>query len=384
MIVNALYRSGENKAANKLLAQLWEAAPNRYSCDTTGLRTELEPTRQAAAFILSRCENSARLNANPDARIELLVMAGLTAEALRLAADVPEPRSLRQLVEQLNVEFVRKSPADLGKQVDSLLASASTDRSDVLYQRCGLKSGSVSRLGAPVNLPMTHDDFFGLDEISRRYEALSDKQRASQFDEKRSRFLKACIENIALDDGSFDWAETLLKISRSDAEARIVYEPVLALARSLEEAKQRRAYWTSIEAPKMNRDTRRTLMFKLEQLALQNDPPDIDSLMGLARKAMQADPELAPRFQKSVVGVLSTTTDVMTRSDNRGTLAIYTGQSGMARDARLAADGATDPVDRLRGYLGALNAAILHTKRAGKADVGAGDFHQIISCEAKC
>ncbi|WP_426532711.1 hypothetical protein [Bradyrhizobium sp. McL0615] len=388
MIVNALYRSGQAKAGNKLLTQLWDVAPDQYSCDSeTGLRRELEPTREAAAFILDRCENAGKLNANPNARIELLVMAERREDALRLAAQVPQPRSLNQLVEQLNVEFLRKSPSELNKQVIGLLSSASTDRSDVLYQHCGLKSRNASRLGAPVNLPMTHADFFDLHEISRRYEALSDNGRASQFDEVRSRFLKVCSENIALDYDNLDWAENLLKHSRSDAEARMLYEPALALARSLEEARQPRlavdTYAMIIEAHTMNRDTRRAVMFKLEQVALQSEPPDINSLMNVARKAMMFDQELGPRFQKSVVGILSTLTDVTTRSDNRGTLAIYTGQSGMARDARLAAEGATEPIDRLRGYLGALDAAIMRTKGAGKAQAGAGDFNRII-CEAEC
>jgi hypothetical protein len=385
-LVEALYRSGQTEAGNKLLTQIWDTAPDQYSCDrNNGLGTR--PTRELAAFILGRCENAGKLNTDLVARIELLVLAERAEEALRLAKQVPEPSSLQQLVEQINVEFLRKSPVELNKQVVGLLSSASIDRPDVLYQRCGLKPRSAAKLGASVDLPMTHGDFFDLNAISRRYEALSNNERAAQFDEIRLRFLKACVENIALDADSLDWAENLLKTSRSDAEARIVYEPVLALARSFEEAKQLPlvfgAYVRIIEAHTMDRETRRAAMFKLEQLALQSDPPDIDTLMDVARKAHVFDTGLGPQFQKSVVGVLSTTTDVARRSENRGTLAIYTGQSGMARDARLAAEGATDPIDRLRGYLGALNAAILHRRGAGKSDVDDGNFSVII-CEAEC
>jgi hypothetical protein len=384
---NALYRLKRIETANSILAHLWKIAPDQYSCDGNIGAVDGAELQDAASFVLDQCGQSAKWTSRPWDRIRLMQLAGRNEDAKKAAALVPASTTLKQLAEQIKVELFRNEAWYLNEQISKYLATSSIARADMLYKRCGLESAPMSQLASPVIVPIGYDDFFSLGDIVQAYERSPKAPNTSLLIETRERFLKLCLSNVALGANDLDWAENLLKASLSDTEARIIYEPTLKLGRKFEDTGQYdlavQAYSAVIESGAMDLAVRRETMLRLESLALSQSPPDLNSLQNLARHAQIYDKELTVRFQKSVVSTLSTTTDVAVRSDARANLAIYMSQFGLARDARLVAEGATVPKDLLRGYLGVLRAATTLLGRENETFSVIEDEGQII-CEADC
>jgi hypothetical protein len=384
---NALYRALRPELASALLAQLWKAAPNQYSCDHIGVGADRLRLPGAASFILDQCGNSPKLTPLSATRMQLLERAGRTEDARKLAALAPAATTLDQLASQITIELFRSDPGSINQQVEKLLPNLRVTRQEDLRRQCELAPASQGDLSAPVVLPISLHDYFRLAAIADAYTATSNGSYAEPLYAINERFLNLCLANAPLEEDDMEWAERILKLTDSAGATRVIFEPAFRLARSLEDAKQSdralNAYSLLISSShRVNPAMRREVLFRMRDLVLAKKPLDLGMLQDLVKQAELFDADLAAQFQRLVVYLLSTTTDVAARSEAHGVLASYTSSSRLAREVRIAAEGATEPVDLLRGYSAVLSAAI--GQKTGVVNDPADLAIDDVICEAKC
>jgi len=174
---------------------------------------------------------------------------------------------------------------------------------------------------------------------------------------RRTRFLKSCLDYHAIDERDLDRVDLYLKAAQTVEEAQVLYDSLLRLGSEAEQKKNPdlavRAYDLAIANELIEPKSRREVMLKIEAIALSTTPPNQKMLVDLVRFAEMgsSDQDLVVRFQQSIVNSLSSSGDVKARSESRGTLAVAYARNSMKREARLMAKSASEPVDRVRGYL---------------------------------
>lgn len=383
----ALYRANRPDLANVLQAQLWKAAPKNYSCEHLDLSAERLRLPGAASFVLEQCGNSPALPPLSATRMQLLERAGRTEDARKLAALVPVATTLDQLADQIKIELFRSNPDAINRQIETLLPGLRVTRLEDLRKQCELSPGTPGDIGEPVDLPINLEGYFKLAAIAEAYLASSNTNAAQPLFAINARFLNLCLSKAPLQEADMEWAERVLKLTDSSDVARIIFEPAFRLGRSLEDAKESdRAmnvyYLLIISSEAVMPAMRRELLLRMTDMVLAKDPPEIDMLQDLVKRATFIDADLAARLQRRVVALLSTTTDVAARSEAHGALASYTSSSRLAREVRIAAEGATVPVDLLSGYLSVLNAAI--AQKTGIVNDPADLAINEVICESKC
>ena len=384
---NALYRAHRPELADILMAQLWKVAPNQYSCEHIGVGADRLRLPEVASFILDQCGNSPKLGPLSATRMQLLERAGRTEDARKLAALVPAATTLDQLASQITIELFRSNPGSINQQVEKLLPNLRVTRLEDLRKQCELAPVSQGDLSAPVVLPISLHDYFNVAAIADAYTATSNSSYAQPLYAIQEQFLNLCLSNAALEESDMEWAERVLKLTNSARAARIIFEPAVRLARSLEAAKQPdralNAYYLLISSSQaVHPGMRREVLIRMRNLVLAEKPPDLGMLQDLVKRAAFFDADFAAQLQRQVVALLSTTTDVAARSEAHGVLASYTSSSRLAREVRIAAEGATQPVDLLRGYFAVLNAAI--GQKTGVVNDPADLAINEVICDAKC